>query len=579
MDYKTLKEQVRYHDLLYYVHAKPILSDAEYDGLYDQLVALEKSQGYRDYDSPTVKVGAIDHRQGLVKHPNRLYSLEKVYDKKEVPREFTVETPKLDGACVANHCNKGKIVSTLTRGDGEYGENISFLFEEQFTNFSMEREEFLGVVTIVCEAVTFQKVDNYRNYVAGALNLKDKTEFLSRQIVLVVHDVLGVDLPYTERLEYLASKGFNTVLDTKVLQDIPQDGVVYRTNSLEREHELGYTSKYPKFAIALKKRATETAQTILKDIIWAVGRTGMVNPTGIVEPVIIGGATVSRLTLHNLAFIEDNNICLGDKIEIERAGEIIPTFVRIVEKSPVRIAITAQNAEEAIGNSVNRVGPRLYVADKSVNDEKVLLNYITHVNIQGLGPASISKMGLSHISDLYKPQNWDSLGANGKKIAQEIEYSKTKAYEHVLAGLGIPGVGASLAKKIIQRIPKFSDLHKIEFEKIDKIGPILTDKILTWYDDNVDWVLKLPVQLEQTIAIDTIRRPICITGTLDRPRKELAEILEQKGFEVKSSVTKKTYALITDGKIESDKTATASKYGVRVINYFDHKDQVLEGKF
>lgn len=579
MDYKTLKEQVRYHDILYYVHAKPAISDAEYDALYDSLVAIEKAQGYRDYDSPTVKVGAIDHRQGKVKHPNRLYSLDKVYDKKEVPKEFTVETPKLDGACVAIHCLRGEVVSILSRGDGEYGENISFLFKDQFNNFRLEHLDFRGTVSIICEAVTFKKVDNYRNYVAGALNLKDKEEFLSREIVLVVHDVLGVDLPYTERLNYMSSQGFNTVLDERVLRDIPKDGVVYRTNSLAREHELGYTSKYPKFAIALKKRATETAQTRLVDVIWAVGRTGMVNPTGIVEPVIIGGATVSRLTLHNLAFIEDNDICLGDKIEIERAGEIIPTFVRIVEKSPVRVAITAQNAEEAIGNTVTRVGPRLYVADKSVNDEKVLLNYISQVNIQGLGPASISKMGLTHISDLYKPQNWDSLGANGKKIAQEIEYSKTKAYEHILAGLGIPGVGASLAKKIIQVIPRFADLHKIEFEKIEKVGPILTDKILTWYDDNADWVLKLPVQLEQKISTEVVLRPICITGTLDRPRKELAALLEEKGFEVKSSVTKKTYALITDGKIESDKTATAAKYGVKIINYFDHKQQVLEGNF
>ena len=580
MDYNSLKEQVKYHDILYYTKSAPVISDAEYDELYKELELMEKRQGFRDFDSPTIYVGAAPEESAAkVKHPHRLYSLEKTYDKKEVPREFSIETPKLDGACVAIHCKNGKMQAVASRGNGELGEDITYLFKSYLENFELDSEYATGTVTIVCEAVTFQEVDNYRNYVSGALGLKDQKEFDSRKIELIVHDVLGIDLDYAGRLN-IVEKHLKTVLNSKEeLKSIPQDGVVYRTPSFEVEQSLGYTSKYPKFAIALKKRATETASTVLKDVIWAVGRTGMVNPTGIVEPVIIGGATVSRLTLHNIAFIEDNDICIGDKISIERAGEIIPTYVKTIEKSPVRVKVTAQNAEEAIGLSVIRTGPRLYVADKSVNDEKVLLNFVTQIGIQGLGPASITKMGLTHISDLYKPQNWDILGANGKKIAQEIEFSKTKPYENVLAGLGLPGVGASLARKIIQKIPKFADLHKIEFEKIEKVGPILTDKILTWYDDNADWVLKLPVQLQQVI-IEPLgeRRMICITGTLDRSRKEIASILTEKGFDVKNSVTKKTYALITDGKIASDKTATAEKYGVKVINYFDHKTAILDGK-
>jgi DNA ligase (NAD+) len=580
MDYKTLKQQIRYHNKLYYTSSKPEISDAEYDLLYDQLVELEKIQGYRDYDSPTIFVGAPPPENAAkIKHPYKLYSLQKTYDKAEVPAGFTIETPKLDGACVAIHCRNGDVWSVATRGDGEYGEDITHLFKQYLQDFDMSTEDSLGLVTVICEAVTFQTVDNYRNYVSGALGLKSRQEFDSRKIELVVHDVIGIDLDYEQRLA-IVGRWLKTVVHNKEeLKAIPQDGVVYRASKKEDEERLGYTSKYPKFAIALKIRATETAQTILKDVIWSIGRTGMVNPTGLVDPVIIGGATVSRLTLHNIAFIESNDICIGDKIEIERAGEIIPTYVQTIEKSPVRQPITAQNAEEGIETKVIRVGPRLFVADKSVNDERVLLHFVTQMNIQGLGPASIKKMGLTHISDLYKPQPWDSLGANGKKIAQEIEYSKTKAYEYVLAGLGIPSVGHSLARKIIQVIPKFGDLHKIEFEKIDKIGPKITEKILTWLDENQDWVMKLPVQLEQHIQESIVKRPICITGTLDRPRKELASILEEKGFEVKSSVTKKTYALITDGKIDSDKTETAKKYGIKIINYFDHKVQVLEGNF
>lgn len=583
MDYQDVKKQVLYHDHMYYVLAAPIIKDSEYDYLYNRLIQLEKAQGYRDYDSPTVKVGATDHRQGKVKHPNRVYSLDKVYTENEVDPRFTVKTPKLDGACAVIHMNKGKIVAIISRGDGEVGENITPLFQDfnfvDKLNEGVTDPDYLDLISIPCEAVTLQKVDNYRNYVAGALNLKDKKEFDSREIFLVAHDVLGVDKNYSDRMSYIGNFMLTVLTSKEYLKQIPTDGVVYRTNSRELEKTLGYTSKHPKFAVALKQRETETAETILTDVIWSVGRTGMVNPTGIVEPVLIGGATVSRLTLHNLAFIEYNDICIGDRIKIERAGEIIPTYVETIAKSPVRQPITIQTAEESISNKVVRFGPRLFVADKSVNDEKAILYFVNQMGIQGLGPASIEKMGLTHISELYKPLPWESLGVNGKKIAQEIEYSKTKAYEYVLAGLGIPGVGHSLARKIIAVIPKFSDLHKIEFEKIDKIGPKITDKILTWLDDNADWVKQLPVQLEQKIDTSRPRRVVCITGKLDRTRKEIAALLETKGFDVKDSVSKGMYALITDGKITSDKTEKAAKYGIRVVNYFDQKDRVLDGTF
>ncbi len=583
MDYQAVKQQVLYHDHLYYVLAEPIISDSEYDYLYNRLVQLEKAQGYRDYDSPTVKVGGIDHRQGKVRHPNRVYSLDKVYDREEVDPQFSVETPKLDGACVVIHMNKGKVVTILSRGDGESGENITPLFKDsgviEKLNEGITHHKYQGLVSVCCEAVTLEKVDNYRNYVAGALNLKDKAEFDSRKIFLVAHDVLGVNISYTKRMTYIGQFILTVLTDKEYLKQIPTDGTVYRVDSKALEKTLGYTSKHPKFAVALKTRETETAVTILTDVIWSVGRTGMVNPTGLVEPVLIGGATVSRLTLHNLAFIESNDICIGDKIRIERAGEIIPTYVSTVEESPVRQPITIQTAEEGIGNKVFRQGPRLFVADKSVNDQRALLYFASQMNIQGLGPASIDKMGLTHISELYTKQPWETLGVNGKKIAQEIEYSKTKDYEYVLAGLGIPGVGHSLARKIITVIPKFSDLYKIEFEKIEKIGPKITDKILTWLDENYDWVSKLPVQLEQKIDVLKFKRVICITGKLDRPRKEMAALLESKGFEVKESVTKGLYALITDGKIESDKTEKAAKYGIRVVNYFDEKERVLDGTF
>jgi DNA ligase (NAD+) len=572
MNYQELKAEVLYHNKLYYDNAAPEISDADYDKLYDSLVEFEKRQGFKDWDSPSNRVG---HSAGKVKHPHRLYSLEKTYDAADITSKFDVKTRKLDGACVAHVFNKGSYVKSITRGDGEYGEDVSHLFQDTLNQIALP---FYNSVSVVGECVTFTTPDNYRNYVAGAVGLDDVKEFKNRNIDFIAHDVLGVELNYTVRLEAL-NKLFKTVLDEDLIKNIPTDGTVYRINDFATCQKLGYTAKYPKFAIALKTRNTETAETRLQDVIWAIGRTGTVNPTGIVAPVIIGGATVTRLTLHNIAFIEDNDICIGDKIEIERAGEIIPRYVRTIEQSPIRIKISQKSAEESIETKVKRVGPKLFVADGSVNNQKILLNFVSQMDIQGLGPASISKLDLNYISDIYKDQNWDSLGANGVKIAQEVEYSKTKPYEKVLAGLGIPNVGLSLAKKIIQRIPKFSDLPKIEFEKIDKIGPKITEKILIWFEENSDWVMKLPIQLEaNTMNMEVLeKKAICITGKLDRPRKEIAAILEEKGFEVKSSVTKSTYALITDGKEVSSKTLTAEKYGIKKVNYFENKESILDG--
>lgn len=578
MNYQELKQKVLGYNYKYYDLAISEISDQEYDKLYDLLVETEKKQGFKDWDSPTQRVG---HSRGNVKHPFKLWSLEKTYNQSDIDSRFTVKTKKLDGACINVIFNKGNFIRVLSRGDGEHGEDLTHLFKDTYKD---KKIGYLGTISFIGECVYFGEVDNYRNYVAGALNLKNVDEFKSRNIDFVVHDTLGIKLPYLERLQFAKECGFYTVLDEIIIKNIPSDGWVYRTNNPSLEEELGYTSKYPKFAIALKSAETVTAVTMLKNVVWNIGRTGTVNPTGIVEPILIGTATVSRLTLHNIAFIEENDICLGDRIEIERAGEIIPKYLRTVEKSPVRVKITQKEAEESVGTAVKRVGPKLFSADNSVNKEKEILNFVKQMDIQGLGPASINKLGLTSIPEIYRITNWNLLGANGQKVAQEIEYSKTKPYEKVLAGLGIPNVGLSLAKKIISKIPKFKDLPSLEYEKIDKIGPIIRDKILAWYEENYEWVLKLPVQLEAKeeeleFLDNTSIRKICITGKMDRTRDELSTILEGKGFEMQKMVTKDTYALITDGKDSSKKTELAEKYNIRIVNYFDNKQAVLAGIF
>ena len=579
MTYDELKALVIKHCHLYYNLSMPEISDAEFDKLYDDLEAVEKVQGWVAYDSPTAKVGGA---AGKVTHPIKLYSLRKVYDAAEVDDFYDVETPKIDGANLTLVYKRGKLSIALTRGNGEMGDNIIHL-ASGITNIPQRIQTDYDQIVINGECVTDNTVENFRNYVSGALGLKSLTEFRERNIKFIAHDLLGISMNYTTRMTIVQNMGFATVLD-KNANSYPRDGVVFRVNDYKKAMQMGYTSKYPRFAVALKPRELNTVRTTLQDVIWVIGRTGTVNPTGIVTPVIIEDATISRVTLHNIGIIEEYNLGLGDTIEIERAGGVIPKFLRVIEHSAHGIKITEKHAEAGVGTKVMRDGPRLLVSDKSiVNTSKVMEHFVKTMEIKGLGPANIEKMNITHPSELYEEDQWDNLGVVGAKIEEEISKSKNKPYETVLAALGIPGVGKSTAKLIVQKIPTFRNLKDIQYVDIKGIGPSTIDSILTWLEENEEWVQQLPLQLEQTISvselISTTSRKVCITGKMDMTRTELADILEKLGYKVTSTVTKDCYALITGGDTSSSKYLKAKQLGITVVDYWSSKKDVLAGNF
>ena len=230
-----------------------------------------------------------------------------------------------------------------------------------------------------------------------------------------------------------------------------------------------------------------------------------------------------------------------------------------------------------------RDGPRLVVSDKNnINTAKVLEHFIKTLEIKGLGAASVKKLGLSHPVDLFDNPDWDKLGANGIKVEAEIERTKTKPYDLVLASLGIPGVGKRAAKLIVTHIPAFRNLRDVETTDIKGVGPSTIDSIISWLDDNEDWVINLPLQLEQNVTVDEMletQKKVCITGKLDMTRNQLAEILEGKGFKVTSTVTKDCHALITAGDNSSSKYKRATTLGVTIIDYWSSKKDVLSGDF
>lgn len=582
MNYQELKELVKKHCHLYYDVNLPEISDQEFDRLYDALEALENAQGWSDYDSPTKRVG---NSAGKVKHKYRLYSLKKVYDSEEIDKSFTIKASKIDGANVTLIYVDGKLSLALTRGDGEFGEDVTHL-AKTIQNIPLTVKSSYKELVINGECVTDNEVTNFRNYVSGALGLDSVDEFRTRNIKFIAHDWLGVTVDYTPRMNIVKSLGFDTVFDVELCRKYPQDGEVYRLDSYKESQKLGWTSKYPRFAVALKPRGLLTAIAELQNVLWVVGRTGSVNPVGIVSPITLDGAVITRVTLHNIGIIEEHNLALGDIIEIERAGGVIPKFLRVVDRTNTNNKICARHAEEQLGIKTMRSGPKLFCENhESLSAPKVLEHFIKTMNIKGLGPSSVKKMELVHPLDLYKDQKWSALGANGVKIKAEIDKSKNKPYTVVLAALGIPQVGLTVADSIVKKIPRFDRLRDIETTKVEGVAEKTIESILSWLDVNEDWVTELPLNLSHDLTLEAITAPIskgkkiCITGKLDLSREELSEILTGYGYEVKDTVTRDIYMLINGGDSTSSKYVKAEKYGINILDFWSNKEKILTGQF
>ena len=308
----------------HYYNGNPIISDEVFDQLAQSI----------DY----AKVGAKQD-ETVEKHYFPMYSLQKFYeneDKKNPLAGYSdiVYSLKLDGAAISLLYIGGNLVRVLTRGDGVEGRLVTdkFLNRPDLVPQSIQQ---LGVVQVTGELAAPKHIENARNYAAGALNLKDVTEFKTRAVQFFAYGVqLDTGSPtttYSQDMKLVRSWGFNTVLGEFELDKIyPCDGMVYRLNNNQLFNELGYTSKHPRGAYALKERP-EGAVTTLLDVEWQVGKSGKVTPVAILEPIMLGDATISRATLNNPGFIEMLDIQIGDQVHVIRSGEIIPCITHKVE--------------------------------------------------------------------------------------------------------------------------------------------------------------------------------------------------------------------------------------------------------
>lgn len=303
----------------HYYNGDPIISDEVFD-------KLAESAGFNE-------VGSKQHEH-ISKHLYQMYSLQKLYDdegKKSPLSGFNdIDTsPKLDGASLSLLYLEGKLIRALTRGDGTKGTDVTEKFLT--SKFVPQEINIMGAVQITGEIAAPNYIENARNYAAGALNLKNVDEFKTRAITFFAYGVQPYITDYFDAdMDILHHEGFNTVKDPDIQHIYPCDGIVHRLNSNMHFISLGYTNSHPRGAYALKQRG-KSVETKLLNIEWQVGKSGKITPVAILEPVLVGEATVSRATLNNMAFIEALGIRLGDTVAIERAGEVIPCVLYKVE--------------------------------------------------------------------------------------------------------------------------------------------------------------------------------------------------------------------------------------------------------
>lgn len=295
-----------------YYRGTPIISDEEFDSLADRYA-------YED----------VGHRitDGLP-HLYKMYSLQKYFSLDDAPAlNGYVKTPKLDGAAVSLLYVNGRLALGLTRGDGNIGRDIT----DKLATLVPDAIQILGTVQITGEVVCPSRVPNARNVASGSLNLKDFEEFHTRPLTFVAYDIQGADYgTWTSALNVLASNGFSVVTSFNA-SEYPTDGLVYRLDSSAAFQQMGYTAHHPRGAFALKEQK-EGVVTKLLDVVWQVGKSGVVSPVAILEPVMIGDATVSKATLHNIEYIKELDLEIGCMVEVIRSGEIIPRILKRVSE-------------------------------------------------------------------------------------------------------------------------------------------------------------------------------------------------------------------------------------------------------
>ncbi len=638
-----LRKLIEYHNDRYYNKDNPEISDFEYDMLLRELENIEEEfPELKTADSPTMHVGGVSSKKfSPVVHEVPMESLHDSFSHDEL-RDFdrkvreVVESPvyivepKFDGLSVSCEYRNGVFTRGSTRGDGQVGEDVT---ENLMTIKSLPKKitdapEFLEVRgEVYMSFATFDRLceeqldndekpfKNPRNAAAGSLRQKDSAVTAKRSLdifVFNIQQVKGVKLHnHKQSLDYLTELGFPTApfyetFDNveDVIKEIERignmrgdfpfgiDGAVVKVNDFEQRKIIGSTAKFPKWAEAYKYPPEEKV-TILKEVEFNVGRTGVITPVGIFEPVLLAGTTVSRATLHNEDFIIEKDIRIGDKVLIRKAGEIIPEVLSVTEHSADSTELlfpkTCPSCNTPLTKDEDEAAFRCTNTDCPAQLMRHLIHFVSRdaMDIDGLGPAVLSQLVDNNLinspADIYKLKAEDisSLDRMGDKSASNllnaVESSKSRDIYRLVYALGIRHIGLKAAKLICDNFGSIDDILSAKPEdylNIDGFGEIMAQSAHSYFS------LPATVELLDDLKVSGVNmegkkkeldslifegKTFVLTGTLPTMnRSDASALIEQNGGKTSSSVSKKT-SYVLAGEDAGSKLTKAQSLGVTII--------------
>ncbi len=656
---EELRKKTEYYAQKYYDDDNPEISDFEYDMLMVELRNLEKDfPEFISKDSLTQKVGG-HVKEGFTKvtHEVPLQSLQDVFSIEEVKEfdermkkqakengieeiKYVVET-KIDGLSAALEYKEGKFIRGATRGNGLIGEDVTenlktvktipmeikdninitvrgevFISKKDFEEMNQEREEN--------EEELFA---NARNAAAGSLRQLNSKITAERPLDIYIFNVQKIEgkefNSHFEELEYLEKQGFNVNpvrIPCKNIKEVEEaikkigemrenltygiDGAVVKIDDLKFREILGATAKVPRWAVAYKY-PPEKKETKLKDIVCQVGRTGVITPMAILEPVQVAGSTISKTTLHNEDFIKEKDLKIGDTVVIQKAGDVIPEIVEVKKEKrtgeekdfemPKVCPVCGAPAIREEGEAAIRCTGIECPAKLFRN----LVHFVSReaMNIDGLGEnilqQLLDKKLIENIADIYtlKLEDIASLKKNGKKFAQNlidaIERSKENDLYHLITALGIRHVGSKAAKMLAKKYKTMEELSKANFEELQSmndIGEVMANSIVEFFSqeqtkDLLDKLKQAGVNmnsLEENTDEKLEGKTFVITGSLEKfTRKEIEDLIEKHGGKASGTVSKKTDYLIA-GENAGSKLKKAQELGIKIISEKEFEDIINE---
>lgn len=643
-----LRSEIIKHDKLYEQN-NPIITDTEYDKLYMELVDLEEAHPeYKDTNSPTQKIyTTVVTGLEKVKHDFPMLSQEKIKTEEEIIKfcdkanDKIICQEKLDGLTSVNTYVNGCLQLAVSRGNGEIGENITHTIRT-IKNVP-KKIDFEGKLVIRSEVVIpfdeFERINkngqysNPRNLASGTVRQLDANIAASRNLKAIAFDLVyaeGIDFnDDLEKLNFMKELGFE-VVSYEVFENNEQgvndlinhclnynntvrktlsymiDGLVLKFNSLDVREDLGYTSKHPKWSCGYKFESLD-ASTILKDVVWQVGKSGQVSPVAIFDSVEIDGVNITRATLHNEEYIRDRDLKIGDKIIVVRANDVIPRVMQSIKevRTGTEKEINIPRECPSCGSRIKKEGANLFCTgiDCRPQLEGKLQHFVSRnaMNIDGLGDKTIeillAENIISCLEDIYtieekKSQiiNLEGFGLKKyEKMIEGIELSKKNPLSKVIYGLSIRLVGESSSKDLAKEFGTIdaileASLDKVSFKEkllsIRDFGDIVSDSVVDFFSDEnnrkvIRELQRLGVEMKEEISAVKLDSPIIgktfvITGKLSKGRDEFKADIEALGGKVSGSVSKKTdYLLMGSGEEGSTKHKTALELNIKIISEED----------